>query len=82
MKIRKRTKKHPIIRRVEEHIDVIEKFTHKSDAFFNKPIVKKVGKTILITGAVFGGLFLSKYFLSATAKMIKSCKEIKDAWKR
>ena len=55
--------------------------TSPSDEFFNKPLVKTITKTVVIAGTVFGFLYVSKYFLNATAGMIESCKKVRDAWK-
>ncbi|WP_035085220.1 hypothetical protein [Aquimarina latercula] len=66
---------------MQQNIDTIKKLTKESQPFFKKPIVKTVTNTIVIGGTVFGMLYLSKYFFSATAKMIRSFKEVRDACK-
>ncbi len=66
---------------MQQNIDTIKKITQESEPFFKKPIVKTVTSTIVIGGTVFGILYLSKYFFSATAKMIRSFKEVRDACK-
>ncbi|WP_438710261.1 hypothetical protein ACSTS3_14405 [Aquimarina muelleri] len=82
MERKKETKnKYPSTRIITDNIDTLKKVTQK-DYFSEKPIVKIIANTVLISGTIFGVLFLSRYFLSATAKMINSCKEVRDAWKK
>ncbi len=78
---RRETKKYPQKKRVPTNIDRIRKMAAQSEPFFKKPVVKKITNTIIISGTIFGVLYISKYFLSATAKMIRSFKEVKDACK-
>lgn len=54
---------------------------YKRDMFLGNPTVKVVAKTVMISGTILGMLYLSKYFLRATAKMIRCCKEVRDAWR-
>ncbi|MBG6170405.1 hypothetical protein IWQ47_003490 [Aquimarina sp. EL_43] len=74
-------KKRYTSRMSNENNNTFRKFSTQGDDFLNKPIVKTVTKTILISGGIFGALYISKYFFSATAKMIKSFKEVKNACK-
>ncbi|WP_027393518.1 hypothetical protein [Aquimarina latercula] len=64
---------------MKQNINTIKKITKESEPFFKKPIVKTVTNTIVIGGTIFGVLYLSKYFFNATAKMIRSFKEVRDA---
>ncbi len=66
---------------IKQNINTIRRIAHESEPFFKKPVVKKVTTTIVVGGTIFGLLYLSKYFFSATAKMIRSFKEVKDACK-
>ena len=65
----------------EQQMHSIKKVVSSSDSFFKKPVVKGITKTIAIGSVVFGALYISKYFFSATAKMIRSFKEVRDACK-
>ena len=81
---RKRIRKPSIPNRqteLEDHLTHIKKTTTPGDQFFNKPLVRNIAKTIIISGTAFGVLYVSRYFLGATANLIKSCKELRDAWK-
>ncbi|WP_103866716.1 hypothetical protein [Aquimarina sp. I32.4] len=78
---KKHLKKKPDQDRIKQNINTIRKMVTKSEPCFNKPIVKTITNTIVIGGTVFGTLYLSKYFFSATAKMIRSFKEVRDACK-
>ncbi|MHA7056788.1 hypothetical protein ACWGOQ_0006180 [Aquimarina sp. M1] len=77
----RRIKKDLSKKKIKENIHTIRKITKESEPFFKKPILKTVTNTIVIGGTVFGMLYLSKYFFSATAKMIRSFKEVRDACK-
>ncbi len=77
----KRRRKRPK-NRIEENLQNIKVLTHHSDEFFNRPNVKRVIKIAVVSGTVFGALYISKYFLNATAKMIDSYKNVRDAWRK
>ncbi|WP_132066218.1 hypothetical protein [Aquimarina spinulae] len=78
---REKMKKRYTSRMSKDNINTFRKFSTQGDDFLNKPIVKTVAKTILISGGIFGVLYISKYFFSVTAKMIKSFKEMRNACK-
>ena len=78
---RRRIRRNTPKNRIEGNSKPFRKITSQSDQFFKKPIVKKITKTVVISGAVFGLIYISRYFLSATADMITSCKKIRDAWR-
>ncbi len=48
---------------------------YASDNFFKKPVVKLV----IGAGILFGTLYVSKYFLNASADVIRACKNVKNA---
>ncbi|KZS39730.1 hypothetical protein AWE51_08750 [Aquimarina aggregata] len=79
MQTRKRIRKAPVRNRTEQNIHTIRKITKQSEPFFKRPIARTMTKTIMISGALFGVLYISKYFFSTTAKMITSFKEVRNA---
>ncbi len=74
----KRIRKEP---KRNNNTQTIRKIRYQSDLFLDKPLVKTVTKTVAVSVAVFGFLYVSRYFLTATANMITSCKKVRDAWK-
>ncbi|MBL4653911.1 MAG: hypothetical protein JKY53_13770 [Flavobacteriales bacterium] len=48
---------------------------HEGDGFFKKPIVRFV----LIAGTVYGAIYLSRYFINASAETVRACKNFRNA---
>ncbi len=78
----KRIKKHPNRNRMKKNIQSTNIIISESNAFFNKSTVKRAIKIAVVSGSIFGVLYASKYLLNATAKMIYSCKNLRDAWRK